>query len=189
MLAPRTQGIPVASSASLPPLSAGQRAEGLAARGAIILRLRCQNPAMQVLSLLATQRLGLSAALLPPELRLHAHTGWSSHSTALLLPAQRFSSPRQLRKAPGEGEGTDCPSPGNMFTGMLLSDIISSSPEGVGGEILIVHQHQPRAVPIDPLSHSRISSFDNTRAAQELRSRIQSKRRRKAWRCTGAGEH
>lgn len=48
----------------------------------------------------------------------------------------------------------------------LLSDIVSSSPVGLeGGEILIVHEHNPHVIPIDPLSHSRINSFDNTRAA------------------------
>lgn len=58
---------------------------------------------------------------------------------------------------------------------------------GGGGKILTVHKCSPPVVPIDPLSHSRISSFDNTRAAQELRSRIQSKRRCEASRHTGGG--
>lgn len=58
----------------------------------------------------------------------------------------------------------------------LLSDIVSSSPVGLeGGEILIVHEHNPHVIPIDPLSHSRINSFDNTRAAQELQHGIQNK--------------
>lgn len=56
--------------------------------------------------------------------------------------------------------------------------------EGVRGKILIVHEHNPHVIPIDPLSHSRINSFDNTQAEQELGDGIQNKRRWEASLCT-----
>lgn len=116
-----------------PPPPAGQWAEGLAAQSAIILRLWSPKPSHAGTQPPGHTKAGaVSSSAAARAQAAHTHTGWSSHRTALLLPAQHFS-PQQLRKAPGEGEGTDSPSPGNVFTGMLLSDIISSSPEGVGG--------------------------------------------------------
>lgn len=43
------------------------------------------------------------------------------------------------------------------------------------GKVLLVQEHNPPVVPIDPLSHSRINSFDNTQAAQMLGSGIQNR--------------
>lgn len=113
---------------------------------------------------------GLSDAL---RLMGGAQPSTAAPSTWLLLA-------RGARKATGGKRRQSGPRPVNMFigSGSLGHHLFQpSGAGGGGGKILTVHKRSPPVVPIDPLSHSRISSFDNTRAAQELRSRIQSKRR------------
>lgn len=180
--------MPVASStSSLTPPQQGNGAEGLAAQGAIILRLWCPKPS--------------HAGTQPPG---HTKAGAVSSSAAARAQAahtrdgaateqhccSQHSTSHHSSSGKHQGKGRVQTARAQETCLLACCSQTSSPPAQRGwGEILIVHQHQPRAVPIDPLSHSQISSFDNTRAAQELRSRIQSKRRRKAWRCTGAGKH
>lgn len=112
-----------------------------------------------------------------PWIKGQAHTWRDQPSTGVLL--QHSSSQLLLaRKTTGREVGrgrqlqsTARPKSSKDVYWQLLSDIVSSSPTGLelgGGEILIVHEHNPHVIPIDPLSHSRINSFDNTQAAQEL---------------------
>lgn len=128
------------------------------------------------------QGLVLLAGCKAPRLDARHIPGWSSQSKSLLF--QHSSSELFLaRKTTGDRgrklQSTIRPEPSENVYWQLLSDIVSSSPvglEGVGGKPLIVSEHNPHVIPIDPLSHSRMNSFDHTGAAQELGRGIQSMR-------------
>lgn len=111
-----------------------------------------------------------------PGLRVGHTPGGTSQSTGVLL--QHSSSQLLLaRKSTGRGGGQGETAPEHsqaqvqqrcLLAAALRHCVFQPSGAGGGGKILIVHEHNPHVIPIDPLSHSRINSFDNTRAAQEL---------------------
>lgn len=169
---------------------AGQWAEGLAAQSAIILRLWSPKPSHAGTQPPGHTKAGAvssSAAARAQAAHTHIQDGAATEQQHC---CSQHSTSHHSSSGKHQGKGRVQTARAQETCLLACCSQTSSPPAQRGwGEILIVHQHQPRAVPIDPLSHSQISSFDNTRAAQELRSRIQSKRRRKAWRCTGAGKH